>query len=102
MNKIQAVIGTNAWGDAFYEKMLRGSYVEESVIRNAVLVAVAEGIPVFDTARDYGLGKGQPIVGRVCRDNTLISAKYTPTSKYKEGQVLRSFMKDLQDFQRIA
>lgn len=100
MNKIQAVIGTNAWGDAFYEKMLRGSYVEESVIRNAVLVAVAEGIPVFDTARDYGLGKGQPIVGRVCRDNTLISAKYTPTGKYKEGQVLRSFMKDLQDFQR--
>ena len=53
VNKIQAVIGTNAWGDAFYEKMLRGSYVEESVIRNAVLVAVAEGIPVFDTARDY-------------------------------------------------
>lgn len=34
--EIKAVAGTNAWGDALYGKMLRGSYVEEDVIRFAV------------------------------------------------------------------
>ena len=36
LSKVTAVIGTNAWGDALYGKMLRGSYVEEDVIRDAV------------------------------------------------------------------
>ena len=27
--EVKAVVGTNAWGDALYGKMLRGSYVEE-------------------------------------------------------------------------
>ena len=72
----KAVIGTNAWGDALYGKMVRGSYVTEDVMLEAVKTAVRVGIPFFDTARDYGLGKGQAIVGRLCGDDTVISAKY--------------------------
>ena len=98
--EVKAVVGTNAWGDALYDKMLRGSYVEEDVIRAAVQTAIDEDIAIFDTARDYGLGKGQPMVGRLCGKNTLISAKYTPGTKYKAGQVRASFEKDLHDFGR--
>ena len=96
----KAVIGTNAWGDALYGKMVRGSYVTEGVMHEAVKTAVRVGIPFFDTARDYGLGKGQPIVGRLCGEDTVISAKYTPMGKYKQGQVRASFEKDLLDFGR--
>ena len=39
--KPTAVIGTNAWGSALYEKAMRGS--------------------LYDLARDYGLGKAQKI-----------------------------------------
>ena len=40
--EVKAVVGTNAWGDALYGKMLRGSYVEEDVIREAVQTAIDE------------------------------------------------------------
>ena len=40
------------------------------------------------------------MVGRLCGKNTLISAKFTPVTKYKEGQVRASFEKDLLDFGR--
>ena len=79
-----AVIGTNAWGGALYGKLLRGSSVSEEIIHEAVRTAVSEGIAVFDTARDYGLGKGQPMVGRLCGEGTRISAKYTPGVRYKK------------------
>ena len=58
--EVKAVVGTNAWGDSLYGKMLRGSYVVEDVIREAVQTAIDEDIAMFDTARDYGLGKGRP------------------------------------------
>ena len=58
--EVKAAVGTNAWGDALYGKMLRGSYVEENVIREAVQIAIDEDIAMFDTARDYGLEKGSP------------------------------------------
>ena len=34
-----AVIGTNAWGSAAYEVMVRGSYVENDVIKSAMETA---------------------------------------------------------------
>ena len=44
MNKeIRAVIGTNAWGDAIYRKLLRGSYVEEDIIRKAAQTEKSSG-----------------------------------------------------------
>lgn len=100
-DKIKAVIGTNAWGSQLYEKALRGRAVSEDTLKAAVEKAVELGIPVFDTAQDYGLGKCQPMLGRLCGANTLISAKYTPMSgKYKAGQVRQSLEKDLTELNR--
>jgi len=59
----KAVIGTNAWGSALYEKAIRGSYVEESVIRDAMRVAKELDQTLYDLARDYGLGKAQKMIG---------------------------------------
>ena len=36
MDNIRAVIGTNSWGSKLYGELLRGSYVSETVIKEAV------------------------------------------------------------------
>ncbi len=101
LSKIRAVVGTNAWGGSLYGKALRGSYVDEDVLGQAARAAVEAGIPILDTAEDYGLGKCQPIVGRVCDGDVLISSKYTPMSKrYKPGQVRASLARDLREMGR--
>lgn len=98
---IKAVIGTNAWGSAVYEKMLRGSAVDESVLKKAVERSAQLDMAIFDTAQDYGLGKCQPMIGKLCGGNVIVSSKYTPmSSKYKEGQVRRSLEKDLSEMHR--
>ena len=100
-NELRAVVGTNAWGSAAYEKMVRGSVVDEDTLRMAIRKAVELGLTVFDTAQDYGLGKGQKMIGKLCPAEIHISAKYTPMSgKYVSGQVRKSLEKDLSDFKR--
>lgn len=100
MEEIKAVVGTNSWGSKAYGKLLRGSYVDESTIKIAVKRAMELGLFVFDTAQDYGVGKCQPMIGRLAEKEMLISAKYTPLSKYKKGAVRKSLEKDLKDFHR--
>ena len=95
-----AVIGTNSWGSKTYGKVLRGTSVDEDTLKETAEKACELGLDIFDTARDYGLGLGQKLVGRLCPEEALISAKYTPTTKYTKGQVLKSFEKDLIDFGR--
>ncbi len=95
-----AVIGTNAWGSKMYSRMLRGSYVPDEVLIEAMAQAREQDIPLYDMARDYGLGKAQKMLGRFGTDGIAISAKYTPFSHYKKGCVRKSLMKDLQDFGR--
>lgn len=97
---ITAVIGTNAWGGSLYGKIMRGSYVDTSVLAEAVRESKKQGIPVFDLARDYGLGKAQKIMGEIGTGDVLISSKYTPFTHYKKGCVIKSFNKDLEDFRR--
>ena len=63
MKHVKAVIGTNAWGGKAYGKLLRGSYVEDAVIQEAMQEADARGLTVYDLARDYGLGKAQKMIG---------------------------------------
>lgn len=96
----KAVIGTNAWGGVLYEKALRGNYVEENVIREAMQVAKELDQPIYDLARDYGLGKAQKMIGEFGTKDIYISAKYTPFTHYKKGCVRRSLEKDLDDFKR--
>lgn len=101
LDNLKAVVGTNAWGRPAYQKALRGSQVDEDTLRDAAEKAVELGLPVFDTAQDYGLGAGQKLIGTLCPSQVVISAKYTPVSgKYEPGQVRRSLMKDLHDFRR--
>lgn len=95
-----AVIGTNAWGSAAYEVMVRGSYVENDVIKSAMETAEKFDLKIYDLARDYGLGKAQKMIGEFGTENIILSAKYTPFSSYKKGCVRKSLEKDLQDFKR--
>ena len=51
MKHVKAVIGTNAWGGKAYGKLLRGSYVEDAVIQEAMQEAAARGLTVYDLAQ---------------------------------------------------
>lgn len=77
----KAVIGTNSWGGKAYGKAVRGSYVEDSVIKEAMREAEDQGLIIYDLARDYGLGKAQKMFGEFAQEiggeNIVISAKYT-------------------------
>lgn len=95
-----AVIGTNAWGGKLYGKAIRGNYVEDDIIKEAMNEAKGCDIPLYDLARDYGLGKAQKMIGEFGTEDVLISAKYTPFTHYKKGCVRKSLMKDLDDFKR--
>ena len=98
--KPAAVIGTNAWGGKLYGKAMRGSYVEDEVIRNAMKTAKEQDICIYDLARDYGLGKAEKMIGEFGTKDIFLSAKYTPFTHYKPGCVRKSLMKDLRDFKR--
>lgn len=103
---MKCVIGTNSWGSKAYEKAIRGSYVDDTVIEEAVNTALDLGLTVFDTAEDYGFGYAQKLLGRLCETEQMyeadqtcetaqtqlsgriqISTKYTPVGKYHTGQV---------------
>ena len=98
--KPTAVIGTNAWGGKLYGKAMRGNYVEDEVIRNAMKTAKEQDICIYDLARDYGLGKAEKMIGEFGTKDIFLSAKYTPFTHYKPGCVRKSLMKDLRDFKR--
>ena len=95
-----AVIGTNAWGSETYGKLVRGSYVDESTIRESVELAKKKDLLIFDLAQDYGFGKAQKMIGEFGTDDIILSSKFTPMKGYKPGQVRKSLEKDLSDFQR--
>ena len=95
-----AVIGTNAWGSKLYSKGIRGSYVPDEVLIDAMRESREQDIPLYDLARDYGLGKAQKMIGQFGTQDIFISAKYTPFTHYKKGCVRKSLMKDLVDFKR--
>lgn len=95
-----AVIGTNAWGGKLYGKALRGNYVSDEVIKEAMAEAQKCDIPLYDLARNYGFGKAQKMLGEFGATDVFVSAKYTPYSHYKKGCVRKSLENDLQDFKR--
>lgn len=98
--KPSTVIGTNSCDSKAYGKLLRGSSVDDKTISETVRTAIDKDIFIFDTAQDYGFGKGQKMIGRLCPENIIISAKYTPVKAYKQGQVRESAERDLRDFDR--
>ena len=64
----KAVIGTNSWGGKAYGTALRGSYVPDSVIKDAMREAEKQGLMIYDLARDYGLGKAQKMFGELAEE----------------------------------
>lgn len=98
--KPAAVIGTNSWGGKAYGKAIRGSYVDENVIQDAMREATKQDVTIYDLARDYGFGKAQKMIGAFGTENIFLSAKYTPFTRYKSGCVRKSLEKDLVDFKR--
>lgn len=101
ISDIRAVVGTNAWGSDLYETLLRGNAVSEDTLRECVSKAKDMNLAVFDTAQDYGLGKCQPMMGRLCDKECLISSKYTPMKgTYEAGQVRASLEQDLKEMNR--
>lgn len=96
----KAVIGTNSWGSAAYEKIIRGSVVDNDTLKEAMRIAVESKLLFVDSARDYGFGKGPKLIGMCCPKDIMISSKYTPFTKFKSGQVRQSVEKDLKDFGR--
>ena len=102
MNDPIAVIGTNSWGSAAYEKIIRGSVVDNDTLKAAMQAAVQSNLLFVDSARDYGFGKGPKLIGLCCPDEIKISSKYTPFTKFKPGQVRESVEKDLKDFGRTS
>ncbi|MBQ5330922.1 MAG: aldo/keto reductase [Oscillospiraceae bacterium] len=99
----KAVIGTNSWGSKAYGKILRGSSAEDSVIREAMEEADRNGLRIYDLAQDYGLGKAQKMFGEFAEEiggEYIVSAKYTPLSRYRKNCVRRSLEKDLADLRR--
>ncbi len=95
-----AVIGTNSWGSAAYETLLRGSSVDEATLRAAMRTAEECGLQLYDLAQDYGFGKAQKMIGSFGTQGIYLSAKYTPLSAYRPGCVRKSLEKDLRDFRR--
>ena len=96
----KAVIGTNSWGSAAYEEIIRGSVVDNDTLKEAMRIAVESKLLFVDSARDYGFGKGPKLIGMCCPKDIMISSKYTPFTKFKSGQVRQSVEKDLKDFGR--
>ena len=94
------MIGTNSWGSAAYEKVIRGSVVDNDTLKEAMRTAVKSDLLLVDSARDYGVGKGPKLIGECCPDEIMISSKYTPFTRFKPGQVRDSVGKDLKDFGR--
>ncbi|MBQ7265962.1 MAG: aldo/keto reductase [Firmicutes bacterium] len=95
-----AVIGTNSWGGAIYEKLLRGSSVDKETLKAAIDTALKNKMFIFDTAANYGFGKSQKIIGELCSKEIELSAKSTSPKKYKRGQVRAELEKTLLDTRR--
>ena len=66
MNNPSAVIGTNSWGSAAYEKIIRGSVVDNDTLKEAMKVAERHNMTISQVAIFFVANKGiVPICG--CR-----------------------------------
>ncbi len=100
ISKPKAVIGTNSWGSEAYGKLIRGSSVDEQTLKESMSLAKEKNLLIFDLAQDYGFGKAQKMIGEFGTKDIIISSKFTPFTRYKEGQVGKSLERDLKEFKR--
>ena len=78
------VLGSWAWGDGMNgSRMVFGTVVERTVLKQTFELAYGEGFNCWDTAAIYGMGSSEQILGEFVSDkDVIISTKYTPGKKY--------------------
>lgn len=96
----KVVIGTNSWGSPLYERVMRGSAVDEATLGATAREAVAQDVALFDTARTYGLGECAKIMGRVLPAEARVSARFTPLGHYRADGLIDSFEREARDLGR--
>lgn len=83
-------IGTWAWGAGMNgSKMVFGNNYSEEQLIKTFNTAYDNGFVLWDTAEVYGMGNSEKILGRCIKnkDNAVLSTKYNPNKKYKQGKL---------------
>ncbi len=99
-NKIlpPCAIGTWAWGAGMNgSKMVFGNNYSEEDLDKTFYTAYDMGFILWDTAEVYGMGNSEKILGRCIKnkDNAILSTKYLPSKKYKQGKLEQSLNNSL-------
>ena len=96
-------VGAWAWGDRMIWGYGGGSY-DDSDIRAAFDVSLANGTNWFDTAEVYGFGKSEKFLGKFlpsATDEVLIATKFFPFPwRFSKPDLLRALEKSLKRLQR--
>ena len=74
--KPKAVIGTNAWGNSAYEKLIRGNSVDNETLIASMNTVKEKDLLIFDLAQDYGFGKAQKMIGEFGTQDIYISSNF--------------------------
>ncbi|MEE1076895.1 MAG: aldo/keto reductase [Acutalibacteraceae bacterium] len=91
-------IGTWAWGTGMNgSKMVFGNNYSEEQLAETFDTAYDKGFVLWDTAEVYGMGNSEKILGRCIKnkDNAILSTKYHPDKKFKQGKLEQSLNNSL-------
>ena len=94
MSNKDVLIGTWAWGTgANGSSMVFGKKQDRAVLAETFNRAYALGFKRWDTAAVYGMGTCESFLGELIKNkkDILISTKFMPGKKYKEGELTKSF-----------
>lgn len=95
MDDIKCAIGTMAWGKSTYEKIILGSSVDETILKQTIDEARSQNLLLLDTAHKYGIGYSEKFIGNYAPKDMMISTKYSPGKGKKRGQVEKDLLEDL-------
>jgi aryl-alcohol dehydrogenase-like predicted oxidoreductase len=88
------MIGTWAWGAGYNgSEIVFGKKYDESNLKDTFDTATKLGFLKWDTAAVYGMGSCEKLLGKMIneRDDIFISTKYFPNTKFKSGELEKSF-----------
>ena len=90
----EVLIGTWAWGTGVNgSSAVYGKKRDTEALKQSFEEAVSRGFKSWDTAAVYGMGTCETFLGELIKghEDILISTKYLPGKKYKEGELTKSF-----------
>lgn len=92
------MIGTWAWGSGMNgSKIVYGKKYDKGVLQATFSQAAKNGFVFWDTAEVYGMGNSEKLLGEFIKgnDNIIMSTKFLPSAKYKEGSMQKSLDKSV-------